>query len=110
MVKFEGGEANVKRLYISSMQTLQVHTERTITSSDSSTHLLPVILACRVSGVNSAISSAVMKFDPPPNIILLMETTRSVYHGMTLIITQSSVRSFLIPCRRVCDALSFVYG
>jgi hypothetical protein len=87
------------------MQALQVHTVNTITASDTNTHLLPLILSASVAGVNAAISAGVMKFDPPPNMILLIETTRSVYHGMTVTITQSSARRFLIPSLRVCEAL-----
>ena len=46
-----------------------------------------------------------MKLDPPPNMIRLVDTTRSVYHGKTLILTQSSEQSFMIPSFRVCEAL-----
>jgi hypothetical protein len=42
------------------MQTLQVQTQSTITSSDTNTHLLPLILSAFVCGVIAAISSGVM--------------------------------------------------
>jgi hypothetical protein len=95
----------VNRLYINSMQTLQVQIVNTIITSETSTLLLPTILASLDSGVNDASSSGLKKFDPPPNTTLLSDTTRRVYQGMTVIVIQSSGRRFLMPCPRVCAPL-----
>jgi hypothetical protein len=56
----QGIGTHVNRRYIKSMQILQVQTQSTMTSSDTKTHLLPLILSAVVCGVSAAISSAVI--------------------------------------------------
>ena len=77
----------VSRRYIMIIQIL--HDQIVITSDDSetSTHLLPATLSLCVCGVKLSMSSCVMKFEPPPNMILLRDTYSIVYHKMVWAIT-----------------------
>ena len=75
---------------MTNMQILQDQIVRTMDDSDTSTHLLPATLSFCVVGVKLSISSCDMKFDPPPNMISLHETYRSVYQRIACVMTQSS--------------------
>ena len=68
------------------MHSFRLHIVSIIACSDTMTHLLPAILSFVVSGVRLASTSGVMKFEPPPKIILLMETTSMVYHTAAFVI------------------------
>lgn len=76
------------------MHSFKLHIVSIIACSDTMTHLLPEILSLVVSGVRLASTSGVMKFEPPPEIILLTEMTSMVYHTAALIIRQSSACNF----------------
>lgn len=63
-----------------SMHNFKLHRVMTMACSETNTHLLPLIRFRIDSGVKAAFSSAVIKFEPPPKMTLLMEMTRMVYH------------------------------
>jgi hypothetical protein len=71
---------------MSSMQSLRLQIVIIMACSEIKTHLLPSILSLMDVGVKLASSSAVMKFEPPLAIILLIETARSVYQNRALAI------------------------
>ncbi len=67
-------------MYKCSMHAFILQIAINIECSETTTHLLPDILSLMIAGVNAASSSAVMKFDPPPEATLLNATQRIVYH------------------------------
>lgn len=69
---------------MNNMQSFRLQMVMIMPCSDTNTHLLPSILSLTVCGVKLASSSGAMKFEPPPAIILLMETASSVYQNVAL--------------------------
>ena len=61
-----------------------------IDSSQIKTHLLPAIVTAVVLGVDVAMSSSVMKFEPPPKTTLFSETESNVCQRMFCVMDQSS--------------------
>lgn len=66
-------------IYKISMQTFVLQMVKIMACSETKTHLLPDTLSAMVAGVNAAISSAVNKFEPPPDMMRLKATHRIVY-------------------------------
>src|SRR5690349_11189840 len=74
------GGTNVIPAYRTSTQIFVLRIARSMECSDTKTHLLPAVLLALISGVNAAISSSSIKFEPLPNLIWLKATHKMVYH------------------------------
>lgn len=62
-----------------SMHALRLHIVRIIECSDTKTHLLPATRSAWIFGVMVAISSGVIKLEPPPEATSFSATQSKVY-------------------------------
>jgi hypothetical protein len=83
------------------MQNFRDQMVNTIACSETNTHLLPRIRSSFISGVKFAMSSGVMRFDPPPLATWFSETHKIVYHRSAKPIRASSPCSPFQPSLRI---------
>lgn len=69
-----------------SMQAFRLHIVSTMECSDTKTHLLPVTRSAWIFGVMVAISSGVIKLEPPPEATSFNATQSKVYQKTANII------------------------